>query len=165
MIALCLVLLLGQMTFDAPAGWHARPAASSMRVAEFVVPRVADDREDAEVIVYYFGGQGGRADANITRWIGQMQQPDGRPSAEVAKRETRTVNGLNASIVEVAGTFVAEVRPGASEHFNKPAYRMRAAVVETPAGPYFVKLTGPDKTVTAAVHAFDQFLESMHVQK
>jgi hypothetical protein len=136
-----------------------------MRVAEFVVPRVADDTEDAEVILYYFGGQGGSADANITRWIGQMQQPDGRPSAEVAKRETRTVNGMTASIVEVAGTFVAEVRPGASEHFNKPAYRMRAAVVETPAGPYFVKLTGPDKTVTAAVHAFDRFLESLHVEK
>ena len=52
--------------------------------------------------------------------------------------------------------------PGSTEHHNKPGYRMRATVVETPKGPYFIKLTGPAKTVDAAGAAFDQFLQSLN---
>ena len=38
---------------------------------------------------------------------------------------------------------------------------MKAAVVETPGGPYFVKLTGPDKTVVTWDASFQAFLKSM----
>ena len=38
---------------------------------------------------------------------------------------------------------------------------MRATVVETPKGPYFVKLTGPSATIDKARPAFDQFLKSL----
>lgn len=65
------------LTFTAPPAWHSRPAASTMRVAEFVVPKAPGDPEDAEVILYFFGGQSGSVDANIDRWIGQMQEPAG----------------------------------------------------------------------------------------
>ena len=46
--------------------------------------------------------------------------------------------------------------------YNKPGYRMRATVVETPKGPYFIKMTGPAKTVDLAGAAFDQFLQSLN---
>ena len=58
------------LTFAKPQTWTVRPAASSMRVAEFVVPKAAGDVEDGELIVYYFGGGGGYVQANIDRWIG-----------------------------------------------------------------------------------------------
>ncbi|HTL42897.1 MAG TPA: hypothetical protein VL262_01075 [Vicinamibacterales bacterium] len=152
----------GHLTFHAPAAWHTRPPASSMRVAEFVIPHAPDDSEDAELIVYYFGAQGGGgAQANIDRWIGQMQQPDARPPADSAKTETRTINGLAVTGVDVSGTYVAEVRPGASEHYNKPDFRLLAAVVSTPNGPYYIKLTGPSRTVAAAKPAYDAFLGSL----
>lgn len=151
----------GGLAFTAPPAWQTRAPASSMRVAEFVIPKSGGDTADGELIVYYFGGGGGSPSANIDRWIGQMQQPDGRPSAERARREIRTVNGLKVSLVDVSGTYVAEMRPGAAEHFNQAGYRLRAAVVETPKGPYFIKLTGPAKTVGAAGAAFDQFLSSL----
>jgi hypothetical protein len=162
MLAFALLLLTaGSLTFTAPADWKSTPPASRMRVAEFVVPPADGDRESTTVIVYYFGGMGGSADANIERWIGQMQQPDGKPSKDVAIRSDKTINGLKISMIDVAGTFVAEVRPGSAERHNKPGFRMRAAVVETPGGPYFVKLTGPAKTVERASAAFDQFLGSL----
>src|SRR5947209_5138071 len=135
---LLLVTMQGQtpapaaaLTFVAPAAWHPRPA-SSMRVAEFVVPKAAGDQEDAEAIVFFFGGSGGSVEANVDRWIGQMRQPDGSPSNAAARRAARTINGLTVSTVDVSGTYVAEVRPGATEHYNKPDFRLRAAVVETP---------------------------------
>src|SRR5260221_1363044 len=136
----------GSLTFAAPTAWRARPAAGAMRVAELVVPKAAGDPEDAEVIVYFFGGSGGSAGANIDRWIGQMQQPDGSASKDTARRETQTINGLKVATVDVSGTFVAEVRPGATERYNKPGFRLRAAVVETPRGPYYIKMTGPART-------------------
>ena len=57
------------LTFTAPKTWQPRAASSTMRVAEFIIPRAAGDAEDAEAIIYFFGGTGGSADANITRGI------------------------------------------------------------------------------------------------
>ena len=46
-------------------------------------------------------------------------------------------------------------RPGAGERLNKPNFRMRAAVLETARGPYFVKFTGPAATVAQALKSGD----------
>ena len=78
-----------------------------------------------------------------------------------ATRKTQTINGLNVTMVDVSGTYVAEVRPGAAEHYNKPGFRLRAAVVETPRGPYYIKLTGPAKTVAAADADYMALLTSL----
>jgi hypothetical protein len=154
------VLLASGLTFTPPDGWKSSPPTSSMRVAEFTLPRAAGDAEDAELIVYYFGGSGGSVDANMQRWIGQMQQADGKPSSAVAKKESRKVNGLTVSLVDVSGTYTAEMSPGSDAHHNKSRFRMRAGVVETARGPYFIKLTGPEQTVAKWDAAFNRFVGS-----
>jgi len=156
--------LAAGLTFTTPDGWRQSPGGSPMRVAEFALPRADGDAEDAQLIVYYFGGQGGSVDANIERWVGQMQQADGKPSTAVARKEIRTVNGLKVTLVDVDGTYVAETAPGAGARHNKPHFRLRAGVIETPKGPYFIKLTGPEKTVTRWNRAYDQFVGSMKAQ-
>jgi hypothetical protein len=156
--------LAAGLTYTVPAGWKTVTTTSTMRVAQFAVPRAAGDTADAELVVYYFGGSGGTVEANIERWLGQMQQPDGRPSSAVATRQSRTINGLKATLVDVGGTYVAEVTPGSKERHNSPNFRLRAAVIETTNGPYFIKLTGPAKTVAAAEKAYEQFLSSVRYQ-
>jgi hypothetical protein len=150
------------LQFTAPPAWKSRPSASAMRVAEFVVPRVAGDSEDGEVIVYFFGGAGGSVDANIARWVGQFQTASGAP-VKTPTRTSSTVRSLKITEVDVSGTYIAEVRPGSAERFNKPDFRMRAAVIETPNGPYFVKFTGPARTVARASSSgdFDRFIKSL----
>src|SRR4029450_1774603 len=76
------------LAYTKPTDWKPVPTSSSMRVAQFAIPHAAADASDAELVVYYFGGSGGTVEANIERWIGQMQQPDGRPSSAVAKRQS-----------------------------------------------------------------------------
>jgi hypothetical protein len=171
MLLLALLLSLaapgvqGALTFDTPQGWTSRPASSSMRVAQFVLPRAQGDAEDAELVVYFFGGTGGSVQANVDRWIGQMTQPDGRPSSAVAKTTAeQTRSGLKVSLVDVTGTYVAEVTPGSTERHHKPNFRLRAAVVETARGPYFVKLTGPAPTVARWDAAFKAFIASLRVE-
>src|SRR5262244_2962380 len=117
------------ISYVTPSGWQKQPAASSMRVAEFALPRADGDAEDAQLIVYYFGGSGGSVDANMQRWLGQMQQPDGKPSSAVAKKESRKVNGLTVSLVDVSGTYTAEMSPGSAAHHDNAHFRMRAGVV------------------------------------
>lgn len=151
----------GALKFDAPAGWVSKPPASSARVAEFTLPKVDGDAEDAAVAVFFFPGQGGSVQANLDRWIGQFAQPDGSPSKDVAKTTRLESHGLAITLIDLSGTYVAEVSPGSTEHYNKPGFRMRAAVVETPDGPYFVKLTGPAKTVTRWDDSFMTFLKSL----
>ena len=62
------------------------------------------------------------------------------------------------------GTYVAAVRPGAAERLDKPGYRLLAAVVETPLGPYFFKLTGPARTIARWDAAFDSSLRTVRVE-
>jgi hypothetical protein len=157
-----LIALAAALTFTTPPGWQTVKPASSMRVAEFTLPRASGDPEDAQLVVYYFGGQGGSVEANIDRWVGQMQQPNGTSSAGLAKRTTRKVNGLSVTLLDVSGTYVAEMAPGAAERHNKPHFRLRAGVVETANGPYYIKLTGPEKTVAKWDQAFDQFVASLN---
>jgi hypothetical protein len=152
----------GTLTFTAPAEWKPRPAASTMRVAEFVPARAAGDAEDADVIVYFFGRMPGSVQANIDRWVGQFKTDPSSPAKIVP--ETTTINGLKVTTMAIEGTYIAEVKPGSAERYNKPNFRMRAAVVETPKGPYFIKLTGPIASVKQASAAFDQFLKSLKFQ-
>jgi hypothetical protein len=154
-------ILAANLTYTAPPAWKSRPASSSMRVAEFVVPHAQGDTEDAELVVYFFGLSVGSVDANIDRWVGQIQQPDGSASKAKAQRDTKVVNDLKVTMVDVSGTYVAEVRPGATEHFNKPNFKLRAAVVETPRGAYYIKMTGPAKTMAAAAADYAAFVASL----
>ena len=160
-LALSLTAHEAGLTVTAPPTWKSVPTSSSMRVAQYALPHAAGDTADAELVVYYFGGTGGSVEANIERWVGQMRQPDGRPSSAVAKRQSRTVNGMKVTLVDVPGTYIAEVTPGSAERHNSPNFHLRAAVIETSNGPYFIKLTGPTKTIAASEKSFESFLASV----
>jgi hypothetical protein len=138
----------GELRYKAPDGWIKEQTTSSMRVAQYKLPKTEGDPEDALLVLYFFGAtQGGAVQANIDRWISQMQQPDGSASKDKARTETRTVNGLKITRVDVSGTYTAEMAPGTPGQRNDANYRMRAAVIETPKGNYFLKLVGPAKTM------------------
>ena len=148
------------LKFTVPAGWVEEERSSSMRVAQYRLPKAEGDAEDASLVLYYFGqGQGGSAAANIERWVGQMQQADGS-AVKDAKEERWETNGLKVTTVDVSGTYVAETAPGSDTHHNNPGYRLRAAVVETPNGSYFVKLVGPEKTVMHWNESFLSYIKS-----
>ena len=149
------------LTFDPPPEWIAVPVSSPMRVAQFTLPKTAGDAEDAELTIFYFGGAGGTVEANLERWTGQMLQPDGRRSATVATTTAFVAGDLAVTLLDVPGIYAAEVRPGSGMRYHKPDFRLKAAVVETPAGPYFFKLVGPARTVAAWEEPFVALLESV----
>jgi hypothetical protein len=152
----------GDLRLKAPDGWVSERPSSSMRVSQYQLPAAQGDSEAASLVVYYFGaGQGGSVDANLERWIGQMQTADGRPAKGAAKTETTTVNGMKVTLLDVAGTYAGgDMGGGGGAPSSKPNFRMRAGVIETPRGAYFIKLVGPEKTVARWDSSFQEFIKS-----
>jgi hypothetical protein len=152
----------GDLHYKVPDGWVAGQPSSKMRVAQFKLPKAEGDNEDAELVLYYFGSnQGGTAAANIDRWISQIQQTDGSSSKDKAKTESLTVNGLKIATVDVAGRYTAEMAPGSGKFYDNADYRLRAAVIETAKGNYYLKLVGPAKTVGRWEQSFTDYLKSL----
>ena len=146
----------GNLTFKTPEGWTSEPPSSSMRAAQYRIP---GEGGDASLVVYYFGqGQGGPVEDNFARWVGQMQQ-----TRDKAKTETLTVNGMPVTLLDVSGTYSGDMMGGTPT--PQPNSRMRAGVIETPKGNYFIKMVGPEKTVTRWDDAFVAFIKSAEFKK
>jgi hypothetical protein len=151
----------GPLKFTAPSDWESEQPSSSMRQAQYRLPRVEGDPEDAEVVVFYFQGGGGGVQANIDRWIGQFSKPDGSPATDTAKTTKREAHGIPLTVVDVSGTYAAGMGPMMQETKSKPNFRMLAAVAEAPSGPWFFKFTGPARTVAKWEASFQTFLDSI----
>lgn len=151
----------GDLRLKAPDGWISERPTSGMRVSQYQLPAAEGDPEPASLVVYYFGpGQGGSVEANLDRWIGQMQRPDGRQAKDEARTENTTVNGMKVTLLDVAGTYAGGDMAGGGAAQSKPNFRMRAGVIETPKGAYFIKLVGPEKTVSRWDQSFQEFVKS-----
>src|SRR5262245_12313636 len=153
------VVDLGGLKATAPAAWKEVPVASSMRVKQFSVP--GKDGE-AELAIFFFGqGQGGSVDANIDRWKKQFTPPEGKTLDQVSKVQKMKLPSTNATVLDVSGTYMFKARPmdpGPGE--PRPNSRMLAVVLETPQGNYFIKLTGPAKTIEKNKKDFDGWLKA-----
>lgn len=130
--------------FHAPGEWRDL-GASGMRQASFQLPAAGDDERPAELNFFFFGtGQGGDIEANIQRWVGQMQ---GEP--EVERSELENENGMPVHLVDARGTFVDSMGGGpftGGEKVEQPNSLLVGAIVEGPQGNIFLKLTGPETT-------------------
>ncbi|MBI4550310.1 MAG: hypothetical protein HY714_05240 [Candidatus Omnitrophica bacterium] len=152
----------GKVRYSAPSPWEETQVTSSMRQAQFRIPKAEGDLEDAEMAVFYFGsGQGGAVDANVARWAGQFHAADkGGPVApDVGKT---AVNGLKVTTVKIEGTYMGGMGFGNQE--PKADFALLGAIVEGPEGPVFFKLTGPKKTVENTAGQFQALIESFSLQ-
>lgn len=110
----------------------------------------------AEVVVFYFGAdRGGGVEANVARWFSQFKEPREKLSA---KSETKEIKESKITTVSAKGTYMSG--PPFGEKVPKPGYALRGAIVECKGGPLFIKMTGPEKDVTASSEAFDKAVRS-----
>ncbi|MCI0660876.1 MAG: hypothetical protein L0220_07365 [Acidobacteria bacterium] len=147
------------LQWTAPSGWKTGPAGSSMRAATYLIPAAGGDNEGGECAV--FKNIGGGVAANINRWISQFKQPDGSSSEAKAIQKKNTVNGLQVTTVDLTGTFTNSGMAMGQSTTPKPGYRLLGAIVETPQGDVFFKMTGPEKTIASAEADFQSLLKSI----
>lgn len=92
----------------------------------------------------------------MKRWIDQVQKADGSSAAKHAKVKKESIAGLPATAVDAKATYAGGSMMGPSA--PKPGYRLLGAIVEGPGGNVFLKLTGPEKTVSSAEKSFRKLL-------
>jgi hypothetical protein len=140
--------------WDAPKAWQSVPNTNSMRKATYKIPKAAGDAEDAELTV---STAAGGVEPNIKRWAGQFG------SAE-PKTESRSPNGLKVTVVEIKGTFAGGGGMMGGPSTPKEKFMLLGAVVDRGDHQDFFKMTGPEKTVSAAKKDFDALVASFHAK-
>lgn len=146
---------VSEQTFTKPAAWKSEKTASRMRAAQFSVPG-KEGEEAAVCVFFYFGpGNGGGAQANLQRWVGQFAE-DPKPEFKV---DDAKVGEIPVAYLFANGTFM-DGPPFGGAKVPKKNYGMAAAVLGTKPGYIFVKMTGPEAVVDAAKADFKKMIES-----
>ncbi|HJZ89131.1 MAG TPA: hypothetical protein VKN99_28365 [Polyangia bacterium] len=157
------VVTIDGLSARTPAEWQEAKVTSPMRVKQFTLPRTAGDKADAELIIFFFGpGGGGDAESNVARWKSMFEPPAGKSIEAVTKVQTFKVGKVLVTYLDVSGTYLFKVRPvdPSLTAEKRPGHRMIGVVFESPQGPYFMRLVGPEKTVTHYKGGFDAWLKS-----
>ena len=132
-----------------------------MRLKQFRLSPIGDDKDHAEIVILYFGqGQGGSAEQNIKRWKSQFKPPEGKTIQDVSKVEKFKVSGFPVTYLDIQGTysFLPPSNPNAKMTI-RPNYRMLGVVLEAKKGPYFIRLLGPADTVAHYKKGFDEWIK------
>jgi hypothetical protein len=133
--------------------------SNKFRAYQFSVP---GDGGKAELVIFFFGaGSGGSAADNIKRWKGFFQPPEGKTIDEVSKVETKKIGAVEATYLDVRGTYLFKNPPfdPNAKVERRPDYRRFGVVFGSKNGPYFITLTGPAKTMEQQKKAFDNWLQ------
>ena len=139
-------------TFNLPAEWQQQTPSSSMRLAQASIP---GPDGNGELTVFFFGvGGGGGLEANIERWIGQVE------IESPPVRDAFTHGDYQVAWVEAHGTLKpSTMGTGPSE--PQPGSMLLGAVVEGTGGPWYFKATGPASTLDSQRDAFMAMLRSV----
>lgn len=144
---------VGEFTFDRPSEWAWIETESPMRQAHLQIQ--GEEEEVADIAFFYFGeGQGGGVDANIGRWFGQFQESIEEIDPRVEQLE---ISGTPVHFVQARGTYNTAM-PGLPPVFE-PGIALYGAILESPRGDVFIRLTGPIDLVKANGDAFRAFVE------
>jgi len=137
------------LRFEVPEGWVTEPPGSSMRLAQFRLPRADGDDDDGLVTVTSAAGS---VEENIRRWAGQVQ---GGTGPEV---EDRSSGELGIHVVAIEGTYsdsMSRDNPG-----PRPDHKLYAAIVQARGGQLFFKGVGPKATIDRWRESFDGMVAS-----
>lgn len=145
-------LAVAGLNFAFPATWTSVPPSSPMRVGTLQITAEGAEKP-LEAVFYYFGtGQGGDAQANIARWLGQFASPP------ESKTEEIDANGTKVTLVTATGTY--NDGPMMGPKTPKENYTLLGAIVPGSDAPVFIKLTGPKDAVAKISDAFKDIIKS-----
>jgi hypothetical protein len=151
----------GGLTFQAPASWKSSAPANEYRRAQLKVDPIEGDAYPAELVVTYFQGGAGSVEANLERWRRQFKDKDG----SAPRIESKKVRGKNVDVTraEISGHYVPP-QFGVHPEPERDDARLLGAIVMTDSGSFFLKMVGPNRTMTKIRPDFEELLASIAVE-
>ena len=150
---------LGKLESTAPKDWKAEKPANRLRLYQFRIPHVKDDKSDADVTILDLRGT---VESNVSRWKGEFIPPDGKTVDDIAKVEKIQVGKATATVVDISGTWVYKERPfdPKSKEEQRPNSRVISVAFDSGDGLYRIRFAGPAATVTAHHKEFMDWLKA-----
>jgi hypothetical protein len=152
------------ITLTVPVGWSAEPARVPPGMPAALAPKAVyslttgiADPDVVNVRVSHFPEMKAKEDMvqdNLNRWYTMLQQPDGRPTSEVARTETYEAGPARVTVTRFTG------RKGKSADRG-----MIGAIIEHPNGPFFVKATGSAAGIEAWAPHIELYLKSIQASE
>ena len=143
------------MSSTTPAAWVKQKPASTLRVAQFQVPRAKGDEMDADLGVFKAGGT---VKQNVDRWKAQFAAPRGKSIDDVTSMKEIKIGDHKATYVDIQGTYKAPPFDPVFKGKTLENFRLLAVQFDGPDNTYQIRMTGPAKTVEANKKAFDDWL-------
>lgn len=141
------VVEVKDIKLNVPKAWKSEKPSNQFRVAQFKIDAADGDKEGAELVITQFGGGGGGVNDNIKRWENQFEAKDRK--IKVTKGQSKLGDYV---IVDGTGTYLKpDGPPIAGKTKPTPGSRVLSVMLMIEdKGVYFLKLAGPEKTVTGA---------------
>ena len=150
---------LGGVKSVIPSDWKKETPKSFLRKYEYSLPKAKGDKEDAELAIFFFKGGGGGVEANLARWKNEFLAPKGKTIEEVSKVKKFDVGEVKVVYLDLSGTYKYKKKFSDTKYIPKENFRRIGVIFQTKVGPYFLKLTGPEKTIAKHQKSFDNWLK------
>ncbi len=146
---------VGDFEFQRPEKWIWIETDNQMRKAQLKVT-AADGKTSGEVVFFHFGlSNGGGTKANVDRWLGQFQEKGPQLKSKV---DEMTVRSRKITFVEAHGTYLSGTPGGPKTPM--PDHTLLGAILESPEGSVFIRLTAPSSLGQTAQTDFRKLAES-----
>lgn len=143
---------IGDLKLKIPTTWKQEDPSNNMRLAQFKPPAAEGDKPTTELVISSFPGGGGGVDLNFKRWIDQFTS-----EARKVKMTSGECEQGKYYVSDITGTYLQSSGGPFAGGKKTPmaGYRSLSIVLAVPEkGVYFLRLTGPEKTVEAAAASF-----------
>lgn len=134
-----------------PESWKSEQPNNRLRLAQYLVPAAEGVKAKTEYVV--FPPFGGSVDDNLGRWIRQFD-------TNTKGIKVKTIKGKSKQgvyyLLDISGTYKKpDGPPFLRKTIDAPDHHMLAVILSVPGkGNFFLKMVGPEKTVTAEMESF-----------
>jgi hypothetical protein len=115
------------------------------------------DGVDYTQVSIRFLRKGGPAAQYVRRWKGMFLPPEGKTMQEAAKVRQLTVNGTAATYLDVRGDYKG-IR--GDDTTPRADFRLLGVYLDTPNGPFTIRLFGPADTVAFYRKQFEDWVKA-----
>jgi hypothetical protein len=152
-------VVVAGMKATPPKEWKekAPPAMAMGRVVTLGLPAAEGDKDETEVVVFFFEGGGGTIAQNLDRQRANFLPAEGKAKVEETLTESK-VGTLKATYLDLSGTYKKKPTPMAEKYTPMKDYRELYVAFEGGSGTYYVRVLGPAKTVEKNKKDFEGWL-------
>lgn len=129
-----------QVELAAPSDWQATQPTQSFFLKTWALP------DGGIANISWLGPSTSMVAQNVDRWIGQFAVEGGDPFA-AAQRDSDESGNFPTQFVQVTGTMTSVNQLGGGD--PREGWMLFGAVVDTPSGPLYVKVLGPESQISA----------------